>query len=361
MGKQERIDAMTDQTLQPKKLSASNTKKEMLEAYNEVLKQLQQKREVELKPQQRLEEKTVKEVVSSADALSTDGIVKEIGNLKSEMGKMLAQLSDRLEDGVRTYEGIKKAVAVKEGELQEIYEIEKAASSLAALIEAQEIKRQEFEREMTANKENLGREIQTMRGEWEKDKRLREAEAKERETAEAKKREREKEEYRYAFTREQQLAKDQFEDEKARLERDILHTKERMEQELGEREKAVAQREDELNVLRTKAASFPKEMDAAINGAVKEATARVQIEGKNREELLIKEFDGERNVLKTRIESLEQLAKEQSEQIARLSQQLEKAYGQVQDIAVRTVEGSSHSKSLGGLMTEQGRKQALEQ
>jgi hypothetical protein len=181
MGKQERIDAMTDQTLQPKKLSASNTKKEMLEAYNEVLKQLQQKREVELKPQQRLEEKTVKEVVASADALSTDGIVKEIGNLKSEMGKMLAQLSDRLEDGVRTYEGIKKAVAVKEGELQEIYEIEKAASSLAALIEAQEIKRQEFEREMTANKENLGREIQTMRGEWEKDKRLREAEAKERE------------------------------------------------------------------------------------------------------------------------------------------------------------------------------------
>ncbi len=121
---------MTDQTLQPKKLSASNTKKEMLEAYNEVLKQLQQKREVELKPQQRLEEKTVKEVVASADALSTDGIVKEIGNLKSEMGKMLAQLSDRLEDGVRTYEGIKKAVAVKEGELQEIYEIEKAASSL---------------------------------------------------------------------------------------------------------------------------------------------------------------------------------------------------------------------------------------
>ncbi|MGI9165035.1 MAG: hypothetical protein ACR2G5_01360, partial [Pyrinomonadaceae bacterium] len=80
-----------------------------------------------------------------------------------------------------------------------------------------------------------------------------------------------------------------------------------------------------------------------------------------REELLRKEFDGERNVLKTRIESLEQLAKEQSEQIARLSQQLEKAYGQVQDIAVRTVEGSSHSKSLGGLTTDQGRKQTLEQ
>lgn len=351
---------MTDKTPQPKKLSASNTKKEMLEAYNEVLNQLQQKREAELKPQQRLEEKVVKQVVAAADALSTDGIVKEIGNLKSEMGKMLAQLSDRLEDGVRTYDGIKRAVAVKESELQEIYEIQKAASSLAALIEAQEIKRQEFDSEMAAKKDDLGREIQTMRSAWEKEKKLSEAEAREREAAEAKRREREKEEYRYAFAREQQLAKDQFEDEKARLERDIQQTKARMEQELAEREKAVAQREGEMNELRAKAAAFPKEMEAAINAAAKDATARVQLDGKNREELLRKEFDGERNVLTTRIDSLEQSVKEQSEQIARLSQQLEKAYGQVQDIAVRTVEGSSHSKSLGGLMTEQGRK-ALEQ
>jgi len=351
---------MVDKPPQPKRISASNTKKEMIDAYNELLNQLQQKREAELKPQERLEERAVKQVVAAADALSTDGIVKEIGNLKSEMGKMLAQLSDRLEEGVRRYEGIKKAVVVKEGELQEIYEIEKAASSLAALIEAQEIKRQAFESEMAAKKEELGREIQTMRGEWEKEKKVREAEAREREAAEAKKREREKEEYRYAFTREQQLAKDQFEYEKARLERDIQHTKERLEQELAEREKAITQREDELNQLRTKAMAFPKEMEAAINAAVKDATARLQLDGKNREELLRKEFDGERNVMMTRIESREQLVKEQSEQIARLSQQLEKAYGQVQDIAVRTVEGSSHSKSLSGLMAE-SRKQTLEQ
>lgn len=352
---------MTDKTLQPRKLSASNTKKEMLEAYNEALNQLRQKREADLKPQERLEEKAVKEVVAAADALSTDGIVKEIGNLKSEMGKMLAQLSDRLEEGVRTYDGIKKAVAVKESELQEIYEIEKVASSLAALIEAQEIKRQEFEIEMAATREELGREVQTLRGEWEKEKKLRDADVREREAAEAKRREREKEEYRYAFTREQQLAKDQFEDEKARLERDIQQTKERMEQELAERERVVSQKEGEMVELRMKAAAFPKEMEAAINAASKEATARVQLDGKNREELLRKEFDGERNVLTTRIDSMEQLVKEQSEQIARLSQQLEKAYGQVQDIAVRTVEGSSHSKSLSGLITEQTRKQALEQ
>jgi hypothetical protein len=36
----------------------------MIDAYNELLNQLQQKREAELKPQERLEEKAVKQVVA---------------------------------------------------------------------------------------------------------------------------------------------------------------------------------------------------------------------------------------------------------------------------------------------------------
>jgi hypothetical protein len=79
--------------------------------------------------------------------------------------------------------------------------------------------------------------------------------------------------------------------------------------------------------------------------------------------LLKKEFGGERNVLTTRIESLEKTVREQTEQVARLSQQAEKAYGQVQDIAVKAIEGSSHSQSFASLqqlMAEQARKPSQE-
>jgi hypothetical protein len=72
-----------------------------------------------------------------------------------------------------------------------------------------------------------------------------------------------------------------------------------------------------------------------------------------------KEFIGERNVLTTRIESLEKIGKEQSEQISKLTQQLEKAYQQVQEIAVRTIEGSSTIKSFANLqqwISDQTRK-----
>ncbi len=62
----------------------------------------------------------------------------------------------------------------------------------------------------------------------------------------------------------------------------------------------------------------PKEMETAINKAVKETTERLNLEAKNREELMKKEFIGEKNVLTTRIESLEKTAKEQSAQISGL-------------------------------------------
>jgi uncharacterized lipoprotein YmbA len=352
---------MEEEKIQPKALSMSNTKKEMLDAYNVLAKQLQERREAELKPEKRIEEKEQKEVVKVAESLSSEGVVQEIGNLKLEIGKRLTHISDRLEEDVSKFKKVQRAIELKEQEVKELYEIERSAETLAALIEAQNQKRREFEAEMVDRKEELNREIQAIREEWEKEKKEHEAEIKERDAAEVKSREREKEEYGYAFKREQQLTKDQFEDEKTKIERDIQSKKEQMEKELAEREKAIGEREEELNELRSKVAAFPKETEEAINRAVKQTTERIMLEAKNREELVGKEFDGERNVLTTRIESFERTVKEQSGQIASLSQQLERAYQKVQDIAVKSVEGTSNLKSLTSLqqlISEQSRRQS---
>jgi len=335
----------------------------MLATYNALLKQLHEKEEAEPKPEKKMEEKKMKEVVAVADSLSSEGVVKGISSLKLEVGKMLTQISDRLEEEVNKFKGIQKAIEIKEGELKEVYEIERSAATLVALIESQNQKRREFESEIVGRKEELNREIQTISAEWEKEKNIHEADVKEREATEAKRREREKEEYHYAFKREQQLAKDNFEDEKAELEREIQLKKEQMEKDLAEREKAIAERENELNELQKKVSAFPKEMETAVNKAIKETTEKILLEATNKENLLKKEFNGERNVFTSRIESLEKTVKEQTEQIAKLSEQLEKAYQKVQDIAVKAVEGSSNIKSLTSLqqmVTEQTRRQSQE-
>jgi phage-related minor tail protein len=132
-----------------------------------------------------------------------------------------------------------------------------------------------------------------------------------------------------------------------------------MERDLAEREKAVVQGEGELNELRAKADAFPKDLETAVSMAVKEAADRLTSEAANKEELLKREFQGQENVLKSKIESLEKTVTEQSAQVAALSAQLEKSYVQVQDIAVKAIEGSSNVKAFGypqPVMAEQAQR-----
>jgi len=354
---------MPEEKAQSRRRAAKSTKQEMLETYQEAVKRVEEKKEAELSPERRIQERKANEAVQVADAISAEGVVKGISILKLEIGKMLTQISDGLEEEVGKYEKIKRAIEAKEQELRDLYEIERSAASLAALIESQNQKRQEFEAEMALRRQELEREIEETRARWERERKEHETAWKEMLASEQKKRERDREEFGYAFAREQQLARDRFEDEKARLEKDIALKREQLESEMAERERAVGERERELEELRARVVAFPQELESAVSKAVKETTERLRLEARNREELLRKEFEGEKNVLLTRIESLEKTVKDQAERIAKLSQQLELAYQKVQDIAVKAIEGSSESKSfvaLQQLLTEQTRKQHQE-
>ena len=346
-----------------KKLTPTNTKQEMLQAYNVLLKELEEKQEGELKPEKKIEEKKIKEAVQVAESLTTEGVGKEIANLKLEIGKTLTRISDQLEEEVNRFVAVRNAISAKEKEIGELYEIEKSAMSLAALIEAQNQKRQEFTAEMEDKKETLRQEIDETRAAWKKEQEEHDAAVKERDVLEKKRQTREKEEFDYAFKREQQTATDRFTYEKAKLEQELKDKKEQMEQELKAREAAIAAKEAELNDLRKQAAQFPKELETPVNRAIKETSERLLLEAKSREELLKKEGEGERNVFTARIESLEKTTKEQAERITALTKQLEAAYQKVQDIAVKTVEGASSYKSVASLqqlLGEQLRKQPAE-
>lgn len=350
---------MIERSAPAKKISDKSTKQEMLEAYQSLAKQIEEKRGAELAPERRLEERRTEEALKVAATVAPDGIDREIGQLKAEIGKFLADIADRLGAESNKFRSIQKAVQSKENELKELYGIEKAAVSLAALLEAQNQKRSEFESQMARQREELQGEITFLRAEWDKEKKAREAELKERDAVEKKAREREREEFTYIFKRDQQAIKDKLADEKVTLEKEIKLRRETADKELAEREKAIGERERELAELRTKVAAFPKELETAVAQAVKEAIEKLKLEAKNREELLRKEFEGERNVLTAKNDSLEKAGKDLVLANAKLAQQLEAAYQKVQVIAEKTVEGTSQAKSLADLqklLIEQSRK-----
>jgi hypothetical protein len=310
---------MSNDAPEVEKLSMANTKKEMLQAYNRVLKQLTEKRRAAMKPAEERAEKRKSEARAVADALSTEAIGRQIGVLKSEVGNTLNELADRLEAETSKYAQVRIAVEAAEAELREIYEIEKTASSLAALVEAQREKQEAFEAEMAGAREEFETEMNWLREEWKREKAQHEATQKEKNAAEQKRREREEEEYRYQFERQRQSTLEQYE------------------------------HEAELKQLREKVEQYPGELEKAVSHAVDETTKRLEREAQNRINLLEKESIGERNVLHSRIEALEGTVEKQAEQITRLSQQLEHSYRQVQEIAVKAIEGPSVSRAASHL------------
>jgi len=333
-------------------ISMSNTKKEMLDAYKEVVRRLKEKRQAGIKPQERVEEKQKEEAIEVADALSTEGITREIGNLKSEVGRVLVDLSDKMESEIDRYLKIRKALDAREAELKEIYDIEREVSSLAALMETQKERREQFAAEMDAKKTTLEEEIASTRQEWREEQKTHDEEIKAREEAEKKRRDREAEEYKYTFEREKKLAQEQSDYEKARMERELQLRREELEKDLTAREQALVEQESELSSLREQVTAFPAELAAAVEKVVAETTDRLTREAQANLALMQKEFDGEKNVLNSRIDALQQSVKELQQQNAKLASQIEKSYNQVQDIAVKAIEGSSDVKTFARIQSQ---------
>jgi colicin import membrane protein len=347
-----------------------SSRQAMVEMVSEAEKTVAERKEAEAKPQERAAAKSMAEAVAASDELSSDGVARSIGELKSSVLRTLTQLSDKLEDEVGKYGQICRAIAAKDAELKEIYEIQRTACTLQAMLETHDRKQEELERAYRDDKEQLDIEIETKRAQWESERALREQEIKDRDNAEQKRRQRELDEYKYNFAREQQLAKDKANDELAKLQKEISDRKEQSERQWAEREKSLAEREHELAVreqesveLRTRVAGFAKDMQAAVDQAEARATQRLQQQHEAAQELLRRQLEGEKNVLTAKIAALERTVKEQAEQIMRLEQQAEKAYAQIQEIAVRAIEGSAGNKQLASLqqmLAEQVRRNPVD-
>ncbi|MCK9262383.1 MAG: hypothetical protein WDA72_07750 [Desulfomonilia bacterium] len=347
-------------------LGMKNTKQELLDAYNEVLEELEERNQAELKPEKKIEEKKKQEVIHAVRDVSMDGVAQNIKTLKADIDKNLSQLQERLESEVKKLGHIQAAISIRDAELREIYEIDRSASSLAALIETSNRKNRLFEEELELKKSSLLEDIEETRGKWDQEKALRAAEVKEQREQEARQRQREKEEYLYSLQRERQIEKDKFEDEKARLlsekqalENEIKAMREAVEKELSERRKALAEKESEFLELKKRAGAFPEELQSAVAKASKDTAERLKLEADYQTNMLKQQYEGEKNVLLTRIDALEKTVKEQAEQISKLSRLQEAAYQKVQDVAVKAIEGASKHGSFSGLqqaLSEQGRK-----
>jgi colicin import membrane protein len=275
------------------------------------------------------------ETRAAVDGLSVDAVVGEISNLGLTVSKSLAALSDQLAQEVNRLATVWEAVTLEQKELERLHKIDVAATALDQLV-------QDYSRQ----KEQLEAEITTQRTAWAEEQRQTERDAKEQEEILKKQRQRETEDYEYRKVLERKKAQDKYEEEVKLQERANKEKQETLEKSWRERESALKASEEELKTLRKEAAEFPARLQRESEKAAGEAARATEQKFEQRMLLLGKDSEGEKRLSDLRIKALEESLARQSAQMAALEKQLEEAKRQVQEIAVKAIEGASGARAL---------------
>jgi colicin import membrane protein len=282
-----------------------------------------------------IEQRHAEEVRQAVEAVSVESVAKRIKDLDGEVSRTLGQLAEKLTTEVDWLTQLREAVQLERQELEQLHKIDIAATSLEQLF-------QDYAREQ----ERLGNEIQAKRAEWEQEARTTERERKEAEEALRKQRQRENEDYEYRKQLERKKAQDRYEEEMHLLAKKNEERQAGLERSWAQREAALAEREEELAQLRQQVAEFPQRLTAEKEAALADATRQVTARYEQQILVLQKDAEAERKMAGLQAAGFEDIIKRQTEQIAMLEKAVEEAKRQVQDIALKAIEGASGARAL---------------
>ena len=280
----------------------------------------------------RLHETQVRQRV---DGVSVEAVVQRISGLGLEVSRALAEVSEKLTAEVQQLAVVREAVVLERRELEQLHSIDVAATALDQLV-------QDYARE----KQKLEAEIADGRQAWEEETIRLERERKEQEDGLKKLRQREIEDYEYRKNLDRKKSQDKYEEEVRAREKKNLEQQEALEKGWQNREAHLKEREEELARLKKEVEDFParlqKDVEAAALQARKDAEARLE----QQMVLIKKDAEGEKRLSELRVKTLEEAMARNAAHIAALEEQLAEAKQQVQDIAVKAIQGASGARTL---------------
>jgi hypothetical protein len=345
-----------------RKLTEKNTKAELLEGYSQLqeekkvletqLKQLQKEQkdkpsvasEKQFQPQGTAmnQPQTAKDKMGS----TIDSLVK----LQLGFGSAISDLSEKLTSEAAKLEELRRSVTEETQQLKDLHALDEIKDdTLDTLIQTYEDNSKAFEEEIGQRREALEQEIQELRKGWEKEQEEYKRSNKERNEQQSKVRQRDVQEYEYDLALRRGLDNDQYEQTQKRLYKELEEAKQVQEQQWDEREKAIAEREKTFEELKSKVEAFEKDKEAAVKKAKAEGEGIARKQVSVQEDLQSKDLEGQKRNYELRIQSLEQTIQNQEARINNLSKQLDGALKQVQDLAVKAIEGASNINSYQAL------------
>jgi hypothetical protein len=339
-----------------KKPNEKNTKSEILEAYNEIVKektalqsQLEQLAKERDSVQKNLRNSTIenKPVMNQASTIQQkmNFTIESLAKIQLGFGSAANELSEQLTTQASKLAEIRQLVENEVQQLKELHNLEFSEDILDNLIQAYEENAKNYQEEFTQRSETLMQEVQEQRQAWEKEKEEHKILIKERDENLKKTRQRDAAEYKYNLEIQRQLEMDEYAQQQKTSYKELEEFRQEIEKQWSEREKAIAEKEKQFEEYKAKVEAFPKEKEAAIKKATEEGRGIAHYQAKIKADLFAKEVEGQKRFYEQRLQSLEQTINNQETRIQNLSKQLESALKQVQDLAVKAIEGSANMNS----------------
>ena len=341
-----------------KKVTAKNTKAEILEAFAE-LEQEKASLESTIKKinksnptttmsakSQPVSESTT---MSSPTAMQTDisQIIQNLEKLQVSFGGAVSKLSERLITEASTLEEIQRSVNKEISELNELHNLaEISDETLDELIQSYQANSKQFTEEYSQQQEELEQQIQELRQNWQKEQANHVRELKKRNETQEKNQQRDEQEYQYNLKLERELLVEEHQQNQKNLYKELADIKTTQEKQWAEKEESIAAQEKDYAEAQEKVAAFAKELEAKIKQGKEEGKGIGYYQAKIKADLRAKEVEGEKNNYQLRIQSLEETISTNQARIVSLSQQLDAALKQVQDLAVKAIEGTSNRSSF---------------
>ncbi|MCL1468505.1 hypothetical protein [Argonema galeatum] len=341
-----------------KRPNDKNTKAEILTAFDELLKE---KKELETQLMQKPEPKTTQPIDNGKSTTSTAGvpikpvqlsqqkmesIIDGLNLLQLNFGGAVSDLSEKLTLEAFKLQDVQRKVTEEKQQLVALHNLQATDGSLDELIEQYEDSSKTFTEEQRLRQDDVEQAITQSRKTWAKEQEERRRFIKERNETQSKTRQRDDKEYTYDLTLQRQLSNEEYEQEKKRLYLELDEFKQTEEKQWAEGEKAILERETQFTELKVKVENMPKELEAAIKRAKEEGKGIASHQAKVKADLIAKEIEGSKRNYEVRIQSLQETIQNQDTRIQTLSKQLDAALKQVQDLAVKAIEGSSNINSF---------------
>lgn len=338
-------------------INSKSTKTEILAAYKELEKQ-KKNLEHELKNSSKTvalikqtdSPSAVNKVVPTINQNSIKDIsntIQSLSQIQGDFGGAISNLSEQLIIEATQLENVRKAIAFEKLELQELYQLsEVKESTFDSLIEQYQISAKKFSEELSQQQENDLQEIETLNQAWTKEQETQHRLIKTRNEEYRKTQQRDKEEYEYNLDLARDLDEEDYNQQQKLRQEELESSRQILEVQWQEKEAEIAKLEQEYTIAKDKVAAFAEQLKAKIRQAKEEGRGIGTYQTKIKADLRAREIAGETKNYELRIESLEQTIRHQASRINQLSQQLDSSLQQVQDLAVKAIEGSSNRNSF---------------